>query len=90
MPRRVPTLDLPAGRTAPASPVPPAGVSPQRASPRSRLLLGRRGFTWACYVVAQLLFLVWLAKELGPLGVATGVVTPAWGVYGAVLLLAAL
>jgi uncharacterized membrane protein len=37
---------------------------------------------------AHALFLLWLAKELG--AIATGVVTLAWGCYGALLLLLAL
>jgi len=39
---------------------------------------------------AHALFLAWLAKELGPLSEGTGIVTLAWGVYGAALLIAAL
>src|SRR5690606_20781649 len=34
---------------------------------------------------AHVLFLVWLAKELGPYSTGTGVVTLAWGLYGAAL-----
>lgn len=45
--------------------------------------------TWAYYLGAHFLFLVWLAKELGPLGVGTGAVTLAWGSYGVLLLLLA-
>ncbi len=39
---------------------------------------------------AHSLFLIWLAKELGPYSSGTGVVTLAWGLYGAALLVAAL
>lgn len=51
----------------------------------------RRGAAvWAYRLVAHLLFLAWLAKELEPLPASTGLVTLAWGAYGAVLLVAAL
>jgi uncharacterized membrane protein len=45
---------------------------------------------WAYRVTAHLLFLLWLAWELGPLTTGTGLVTAAWGAYGALLLLLSL
>jgi uncharacterized membrane protein len=42
------------------------------------------------YLAAHALFLVWLAKELGPIAKGTGLVTLAWGAYGAALLFLAL
>ncbi|HET8655747.1 MAG TPA: DUF2339 domain-containing protein [Longimicrobiaceae bacterium] len=45
---------------------------------------------WAYRLAAHALFLVWLALEAGALALGTGAVTLAWGLYGAVLLVAAL
>jgi uncharacterized membrane protein len=61
-----------------------------RSAPRTGLLPAHRFTPWVYRLAAHALFLLWLARELGPLSTGTGVVTLAWGVYGAILLLFAL
>jgi hypothetical protein len=45
---------------------------------------------WAYRLIPHPFFLLWLAWELGPLTTGTGLVTAAWGAYGALLLLLSL
>jgi hypothetical protein len=45
---------------------------------------------WIYRVAAHLLFLGWLGKELSPISAGRATVTVAWGIYGAILLAAAL
>lgn len=54
------------------------------------LHLWRRSTAWTYRVVCHLLLLAWLAVEIEPLPVGTGMVTVAWGSYGAALLVLAL
>lgn len=61
-----------------------------RSAPRTGLLPAPPHTAWVYRIAAHLLFLLWLATEIGPLCRGSGWVTLAWGVYGAILLLLAL